>query len=37
MSKQDEEKMQQLMFNTFLPPKRKKDKEEKDKEEKDKK
>jgi hypothetical protein len=31
MSKQDEEKMQQLMFKTFLPPKRKKDKEEKDK------
>ena len=31
MSKQDEEKMQQLMFKTFIPPKRKKDKEEKDK------
>jgi hypothetical protein len=30
-NKQDEEKMQQLMFKTFLPPKRKKDKEEKDK------
>lgn len=31
MSKQDEEKMQQLMFKTFLPPKREKAKEEKDK------
>lgn len=30
-NKDDEKKMQKLMFETFLPPKREKAKEEKDK------